>query len=620
MDLNKERISKNRSTGRAFTALLVLCLIVLVVAVVSMGRKDDGSVALVSPEAVSPVSSDQPVSRKTGAKLHKAPVGWWQKHQMLASLDQKWWIRHQERGTRQQGLSLFPVAGLEEGTLPVGREVERPAVSLPLRGETATIVDTHIVDTHIAGSHVELPARKPLRLKWSQFVSKPLHSAGLFTQAVPFALKTPLTNDSFALSNMSNSKNPAITLARQGELPSLRMAEANGLVPELYTMKNGEFVPFRKDMSSSEPETETDHAPEAAQCLDSEIAGWSNRKLLAKHRQMLARSKAVPDDVSERLAERLAKGGFTPGAPIYMRIFKDRSELEIWLEKNGRFALFQTFKICRWSGTFGPKLYEGDRQSPEGFYRVDDALFNRHSWKWKGSFSIGYPNAYDKLHGRTGSLILVHGGCTSVGCFALTNPVIKVVHELAQLARDHGQKAFAIHVFPFRLTNANLERHKNSPWLDFWKNLKQGYDLFEKTKTLPKISVCNKRYVFNRLISHETEKEAGTKGEEKCYSLQAKIPGWRPAPRYARRRGYRRSAHRTRTLGLRVKCNYNRPSCRKWIALRSRRGRQHTGRRRLARAHRHRSSRRHVSRRRIARRNHSRLGRVNAIGRRHKRK
>lgn len=300
------------------------------------------------------------------------------------------------------------------------------------------------------------------------------------------------------------------------------------------------------------------------QCIEEKVAGWFGTKLLAKHKELLRQSSPV----SQKISARLKAKGIKAGAPVYMRIFKDSSLLEVWLEKEGRYVLFETYKICRWSGSFGPKLYEGDRQSPEGFYLVDDQLFNRHSWKWKGSFSIGYPNAYDKLHGRTGSLILVHGGCTSSGCFALTNPVIKEVHELAQLARDHGQEKFAIHVFPFKLTKANLQRHKNSPWTGFWNNLKEGYDLFENNRTLPNISVCNKRYVF--ALNGQTEAAADSRD---CYGLQAFIPGWHPARRI--RRASRRG------------CNRNRASCRKFLALkrrkaRSRRHRRYASKRRRA--------------------------------------
>jgi murein L,D-transpeptidase YafK len=295
---------------------------------------------------------------------------------------------------------------------------------------------------------------------------------------------------------------------------------------------------------------------------------------------------------SPNLAAALAAKGFKPGSPIFMRIFKDSSKLEIWLGKQGRFQLYRSFDICRWAGGLGPKLYEGDNQSPEGFYLVDRKLFTRRSWKWRKSFSIGYPNAYDKVHDRTGSLILVHGGCTSSGCFAMTNPVIGEVYELARMAREKGQEKFHIHVFPFRMTEANLRRHKNSKWIDFWRNLKQGYDLFEKTGRPPRVMVCRKRYVFGEDGDGGKASVGGGAASlpvrERCYGLSDHVPGWRPAPRYARTRGrrYRSGRHlatRARRAGVHVRCNVSRPSCRRWIALRTsrkaaaRRARARTG-------------------------------------------
>ena len=348
--------------------------------------------------------------------------------------------------------------------------------------------------------------------------------------------------------------------------------------------------------------------PTAQQCLADNIAGWSGVKLLKKHEDLIKQSDKDPLEVSRGLAASLAAKGFTAGSSIFLRIFKNKSELQVWLKKDDKYALFHTYKICRWSGSFGPKLYEGDKQSPEGFYRVTRQLFNRLSWKWKDSFSIGYPNAYDKLHGRTGSLILVHGGCTSSGCFAMTNPVIKEVHELGQLARENGQKNFSVHVYPFKLTKANLKKYKNSPWLPFWNNLKEGYDLFEKTRLPPMVKVCNKRYVF----APDGTNRSGTGWSGKgCYGLEAYIPGWKPARRYASRRHGkrgkrgRRAARTAHRAGVKARCNFNRPSCRRWVALKSKtkskakvkKNRKSTKRRRVAK-----NTRRKVKARKSARR------------------
>jgi hypothetical protein len=182
---------------------------------------------------------------------------------------------------------------------------------------------------------------------------------------------------------------------------------------------------------------------------------------------------------------------------LFLRIFKAESELEVWMMKGKEFQLFATYPICQWSGVLGPKFYEGDNQSPEGFYTV-----GRRDLKWQTrhhrAFNIGFPNAFDKLHGRTGSNILVHGGCSTEGCFAMTNPVIDEVFRLANSAAS-GQKEIQVHVFPFRMTAENLMQQSASPWLDFWINLKTGYDLFAETRLPPAVGVCKSRYVYDRV-------------------------------------------------------------------------------------------------------------------------
>ena len=343
---------------------------------------------------------------------------------------------------------------------------------------------------------------------------------------------------------------------------TLKKISFTGLVNRLPGLISEQFSKDKKPSF----EEQTGH-----QCVADRIAGWSGIDLLPRHRQLIEKNKTEFPDISQGLAARLAARGFTPGSSVFMRIFKDKSELEVWLMKGEKYALYRSYKICRWSGSFGPKLYEGDKQSPEGFYLVNRQLFERPSWKWKDSFSIGYPNAYDKLHGRTGSLILVHGGCTSSGCFAMTNPVIKEVHELAQLARDNGQKKFSMHVYPFKLSSVNLKKYKKSAWLPFWKNLKEGYDLFESTRLPPRVRVCNKRYVFAK---HGLDRAGAGWSGKGCYGLAAFVPGWKPASRIStkgigkrNRRLSRRSAVSARRKGVRVRCNLNRPSCRKWVSM-----------------------------------------------------
>lgn len=194
------------------------------------------------------------------------------------------------------------------------------------------------------------------------------------------------------------------------------------------------------------------------------------------------------------LSEWLADKGLTEGSPILIRIFKAESELELWMRKGASYVLQATFPICHWTGTLGPKLREGDKQSPEGFYTVGRRQM-RHLGRWRNAFNLGYPNLHDKRLDRTGSYILVHGGCSSTGCFAMTQAVQQVIYRLAAAALRRHQTSFQVHVFPFRMTEANMAAHAESPWMDFWQDLKVGYDAFEETRLPPRVGICGQRYV-----------------------------------------------------------------------------------------------------------------------------
>ncbi len=202
--------------------------------------------------------------------------------------------------------------------------------------------------------------------------------------------------------------------------------------------------------------------------------------------------------LSEEAKALLAEKGLKPGAAMFVRIFKQDSVMEVWLRKpSGQYAHFKTYDVCSWSGALGPKEKEGDKQAPEGFYVITRGQMNPNS-KYHLSFNIGYPNAYDSAHERTGKHLMVHGGCSSAGCYAVTNESVEEIYALARNAFLAGQRAFPVHAFPFRMTSQNVAIHKGGKWYGFWKNLKQGYDIFERTKRPPLIGVENKRYVFFR--------------------------------------------------------------------------------------------------------------------------
>ena len=192
------------------------------------------------------------------------------------------------------------------------------------------------------------------------------------------------------------------------------------------------------------------------------------------------------------------KKGMEQKAPILIRLFKEESALEIWKKQKatGRYALLKEYKICAWSGVLGPKLKEGDRQAPEGFYAIRPAQMNPNS-SYHLSFNIGFPNEYDRAYGRTGSDLMVHGACSSRGCYSMTDEQIQEIYTLGRLAFEGGQREFQVQAFPFRMTPENMAKHRQNPNIAFWRMLKEGYDHFEATRQPPKVDVCDRRYVFN---------------------------------------------------------------------------------------------------------------------------
>ena len=202
-------------------------------------------------------------------------------------------------------------------------------------------------------------------------------------------------------------------------------------------------------------------------------------------------------ELSPQMLAELTKKNMPKDSAILVRLFKEESELEVWKQDtSGRFALLKTYPICRWSGELGPKIKEGDRQAPEGFYTITPAQMNPNS-SFHLSFNMGYPNAFDRAHGRTGAHLMVHGDCSSRGCYAMTNEQIEEIYALGRESFFGGQKAFQVQAYPFRMTAQNLARHRNNPHMAFWKMLKEGNDHFEVTGQEPKVDVCEKRYVFN---------------------------------------------------------------------------------------------------------------------------
>ena len=200
--------------------------------------------------------------------------------------------------------------------------------------------------------------------------------------------------------------------------------------------------------------------------------------------------------ITKTLEEGLAELAANIGDPLFIRIFKEESLLEVWMHTGTVYEHLKDYAICTYSGNLGPKLKEGDSQAPEGFYKVKKYQLNPNS-KFHLSFNLGYPNKYDRAHDRTGSFLMVHGNCVSDGCYAMTDEKIEEIYALVEGALKKGQKDVQVHAYPFRMTEKMMDLYEGNEWYDFWVNLKEGYDYFEAEKLPPLIKVENKQYTIH---------------------------------------------------------------------------------------------------------------------------
>jgi murein L,D-transpeptidase YafK len=202
-------------------------------------------------------------------------------------------------------------------------------------------------------------------------------------------------------------------------------------------------------------------------------------------------------ELSPQMLALLEQKNMPKESPVLVRIFKEESELEVWKQDTtGHFQILKVYPICRWSGDLGPKVTQGDRQAPEGFYTITPALMNPNS-NYYLAINTGFPNTFDKANDRHGDFLMIHGDCSSRGCYAMTDEQIGEIYSLARESFLGGQQSFQIQAYPFRMTPANLARHRTNPNMAFWKMIKVGNDHFEATHLEPKVDVCDRRYVFD---------------------------------------------------------------------------------------------------------------------------
>jgi murein L,D-transpeptidase YafK len=231
------------------------------------------------------------------------------------------------------------------------------------------------------------------------------------------------------------------------------------------------------------------------------FAVWAAVACVAVPAVGFAEEAALPEKATRELPAALLalqrQKNMPKHSPVILRVFKEEGELEVWKQdKTGHFEFLKTYPICRWSGDLGPKVHEGDRQTPEGFYNITQSLMNPNS-NYYLAINTGFPNAFDKANGHDGTFLMIHGDCSSSGCFAMTDEQIAEIFGLARDALAGGRPSFQVQAFPFRMTPANLARHRTSPHMPFWKMIKVGNDHFEATHLQPKVDVCGRRYVFD---------------------------------------------------------------------------------------------------------------------------
>ena len=209
------------------------------------------------------------------------------------------------------------------------------------------------------------------------------------------------------------------------------------------------------------------------------------------------RAAAAAARVRPGLERDLAAKGLSFGSPVFIRAFKEQKELDLFVlnSATGKYDLFRTYRIAGTSGDLGPKLAEGDGQVPEGFYYVSRRSMHPAS-RYHLAFNIGYPNAYDTHHKRTGSHIMIHGNEVSIGCLAMTDEKIEEIYTLADAALAKGQEFFRVHLFPFRMTDERMTAAAGNPNEAFWKNLREGHDLFDRNAVPPDVSVTGGNYAF----------------------------------------------------------------------------------------------------------------------------
>ena len=216
----------------------------------------------------------------------------------------------------------------------------------------------------------------------------------------------------------------------------------------------------------------------------------ANDRLSGKRRVALARKNKLA--VVKKL---MTDAGLKwPPRQVLLRAYKHEKMMEVWASdrRKGPLKRLANYAICSLSGGPGPKLREGDGQVPEGFYYLN---FYHSRSTFFLAMRVNYPNRRDRKLKRTGSAIMIHGNCVSIGCLAMSDERIQELWLITTAARRRGK--LAVHIFPTCELARAIKAAKDPSLAAFWTNLKQGMDLFDKDRKPRKWTVGPKgEYLF----------------------------------------------------------------------------------------------------------------------------
>jgi len=203
----------------------------------------------------------------------------------------------------------------------------------------------------------------------------------------------------------------------------------------------------------------------------------------------------ITDETIEDIIEKV---GGEIGNKILIIIFKTEKRLELWMDIAGEYKFLKSYPIISYSGKLGAKVSIKDKQAPEGYYSINihriirkDELFTK--------LDLGFPNRYDKEHNVSSGYASIHNPSIQEDGFVIDNNNISEIYNIVQEALLNGYKTIPVYIYPFVMTQYNLERYYNSRWIDFWRNIKEGYDYFNRYHRTPKIEIRNGRYIFHIL-------------------------------------------------------------------------------------------------------------------------